>query len=74
MLKFVLGIGRSSAFPLLESLGKRMESVGFKVPRFIREFGVYDSDVSIDVGWLEPLPSGSRNIGFVVPFHDDQNV
>jgi hypothetical protein len=48
------GIGRSQAYPLLESLGKHVENEGFKVPRFIREFGVYDSDVTVDCGWLEP--------------------
>lgn len=39
------GIGRESAYPRLEELQKEVERSGYTVPRFIREFGVYDSDV-----------------------------
>lgn len=41
------GIGRSSSYPRLDELAAAVEAAGFKVPRFIREFGVYDSDVNI---------------------------
>jgi len=60
------GIGRDESYPRLEQLAKEVESAGFKVPRFIREFGVYDSDVTIDCGWLEPLEP-TDIIGFLPP-------
>ena len=47
------GIGRETAYPRLEQLQYEVEKAGFTVPRFIREFGVYDSDVNIDCGWSE---------------------
>lgn len=43
------GIGRENSFPRLEQLGKHVEAAGVMIPRFIREFGVYDSDVSFDI-------------------------
>ncbi len=65
------GIGRSSAYPRLELLGKHVEEKGFKVPRYIREFGVYDSDVSYprcgyDMIWsdLFTVPSPTLMIGY----------
>jgi len=62
------GIGRQSAYPRLELLGKHIENAGFKVPRFIREFGVYDSDVTIDAGWLEPPQHQFQQVkGFLPP-------
>jgi len=59
-------IGRSSAYPRLEQLATKIEEAGFKVPRFIREFGVYDSDVTVDSGWLEP-PQPMEVVGFLPP-------
>lgn len=41
------GIGRENAFPRLEELAEHVRAAGYLVPRFIREFGVYDSAVSI---------------------------
>jgi hypothetical protein len=46
-LTSIEGIGRSSSYPRLDELAAAVEAAGFKVPRFIREFGVYDSDVNI---------------------------
>jgi len=60
------GIGRELAYPRLEELQKHVESAGFKVPRFIREFGVYDSDVTVDCGWLEPTEP-TEIVGFLPP-------
>jgi hypothetical protein len=40
------GIGRENAFPRLEELAEHVRAAGYLVPRFIREFGVYDSAVS----------------------------
>jgi len=61
------GIGRSNAYPVLEKLGTNLTNAGFIVPRFIREFGVYDSQVSIDGGWLEPEGIVDHDVGFLPP-------
>jgi len=59
------GIGKSDAYPRLQELQQEVENAGFKVPRFIREFGVYDSDVRIDAGWLEPPEKIDYVSGFI---------
>jgi len=41
------GIGRENAFPRLEELADHVRAAGYLVPRFIREFGVYDSAVCV---------------------------
>jgi hypothetical protein len=62
------GIGRENAFPRLEELAEHVRAAGYLVPRFIREFGVYDSAVEVDCGWLEPLKvPGEYSPGFLPP-------
>jgi hypothetical protein len=64
---------------LLDELGREMELLGLRtshaiaycagyhVARTIREFGVYDSDVAMDSGWLEPLVQSEPRVGFLKP-------
>lgn len=59
------GIGRESSYPRLENLKQEIEKAGFAVPRFIREFGVYDSNVEVDAGWLEPENKTDIVVGFL---------
>eukprot|EP00455_Lapot_gusevi_P041962 TRINITY_DN4927_c0_g1_i1.p1 TRINITY_DN4927_c0_g1~~TRINITY_DN4927_c0_g1_i1.p1 ORF type:complete len:436 (-),score=191.53 TRINITY_DN4927_c0_g1_i1:140-1351(-) len=61
-------MGRDTAIPQLDLLGSILVEAGYKVPRYIREFGVYDSKVEIDCGWLEPEePAKVHSAGFLPP-------
>ena len=44
-----------------------IEALGYRVSRTIREFGVFDSDVSVDAGWLEPVGARPAKPGFLPP-------
>ena len=58
-------IGRDNSYPRLEELRDEVVNAGFSVPRFIREFGVYDSAIQVDNGWLEPITPISNVVGFL---------
>jgi len=62
------GVGRNTAVPQLDALAKELQGHGFTSPRQIREFGVYDSAVDVDCGWLEPEQLPPAHVpGFLAP-------
>lgn len=48
------GIGRESAFKQAEKIKREAEECGFNVEKIIREYIVFDDNVALDEGWLEP--------------------
>jgi hypothetical protein len=50
----VYGVGREEAFCQFESLMNQLKSNGFVIVNQQREFTLYDSEASLDAGWIDP--------------------
>ena len=48
------GVGRQSAETRFNELLQWLEGEGLKLSHKLREYTVYDSNLALDAGWIEP--------------------
>jgi len=55
------GIGRVTAEAKLNACMKALETAGFPIASRMREYAVYDTNVSLDSGWIDKLNEGKQH-------------
>jgi hypothetical protein len=52
----VYGVGRDHAVERFEALLGRLQAEGYTLSNRLREYTIYDSNVAVDAGWIDPPP------------------
>src|SRR5436190_5078768 len=52
----VYGVGRDKAESTFEALVGRLVAAGYVLSNRLREYTIYDSNIAVDAGWIDPPP------------------
>jgi hypothetical protein len=58
----VYGAGRVRSEAMFDELYQELNALGYPLSNKLREYAIYDSNVAVDAGWIDP-PAGVGNAG-----------